>query len=121
MSLHDATGPYSHLDLAAVPFHPWFFDPAAQSFGDPEGRTPDWLVLDESPLRLYSGAPFELRELARQKYSLVQTFPATRGRARAAVYDQQDAFFLPFSRFDTVLRPGPTILIYRRIAPEHPF
>jgi 4-amino-4-deoxy-L-arabinose transferase-like glycosyltransferase len=121
MSLHDATGPYSRLDLAAVPFHPWFFDPAAQSFGDPEGRTPDWLVLDESPLRLYSGAPFELRELARQKYSLVQTFPATRGRARAAVYDQQDAFFLPFSRFDTVVRPGPTILIYRRIAPEHPF
>jgi 4-amino-4-deoxy-L-arabinose transferase-like glycosyltransferase len=117
MSLHDATGPYSHLDLAQVRFHPWSFDPVTASFGHPEGRTPDWLVLDESPLRLYSGAPFELRELARQKYSLVQTFSATRGRARAAVYDQQDAFFLPFSRFDTVERPGPTILIYRRIGP----
>jgi 4-amino-4-deoxy-L-arabinose transferase-like glycosyltransferase len=115
MSLHDATGPYSHLDFSQVRFHPWSFDPATGSFGHPEGRTPDWLVLDESPLRLYSGAPFELRELARQKYSLVQTFAATRGRARAAVYDQQDAFFLPFSRFDTVQRPGPTILIYRRI------
>lgn len=117
MSLHDATGPYSHLDLGHVRFHPWFFDPATQSFGHPQGRTPDWLVLDESPLRLYSGAPFELRELARQKYSLVQTFTATRGRARSAVYDQQDAFFMPFSRFYTVERPGPTILIYRRIAP----
>ncbi|MGB2716757.1 MAG: phospholipid carrier-dependent glycosyltransferase [Vicinamibacterales bacterium] len=117
MSLHDATGPYSHLDLAHVRFHPWSFDPATQSFGHPEGRTPDWLVLDESPLRLYSGAPFELRELARQKYSLVHTLTATRGRARSAVYDQQDAFFMPFSRFYTVERPGPTILIYRRIAP----
>jgi 4-amino-4-deoxy-L-arabinose transferase-like glycosyltransferase len=116
-SLHDGTGPYSHLDLARVRFHPWSFDPSTASFGHPEGRTPDWLVLDESPLRLYSGAPFELRELARQKYSLVQTFSATRGRARAAVYDQQDAFFLPFSRFDTVERPGPTILIFRRVAP----
>jgi hypothetical protein len=46
----------------------------------------------------------------------VQAFAATRGRARSAVYDQQDAFFLPFSRFDTVERPGPTILVYRRIA-----
>ena len=116
MSLHDATGPYSHLDLAHVRFHPWFFDPSTQSFGHPEGLTPDWLVLDEAPLRLYSGAPYELRELVQQKYSLVQTFAATRGRARSAVYDQQDAFFLPFSRFDTVERPGPTILIYRRIA-----
>jgi 4-amino-4-deoxy-L-arabinose transferase-like glycosyltransferase len=117
MSLHDATGPYSHLDLERVRFHPWSFDPTSKSFGHPEGRTPDWLVLDESPLRLYSGAPYELRELAREKYSLEQTFAATGSRARSAVYDQQDAFFLPFSRFYTVERPGPTILIYRRAAP----
>jgi len=117
MSLHDATGPYSHLDLTHVRFHPWSFDPVTKSFGHPEGRTPDWLVLDESPLRLYSGAPYDLRELARERYSLEQTFTATRGRARSAVYDQQDAFFLPFSRFYTVERPGPTILIYRRNAP----
>ena len=117
MSLHDATGPYSHLDLNQVRFHPWPFDPVTKSFGHPEGRTPDWLVLDESPLRLYSGAPYELRELARQKYSLEQTFAATRSRARSAVYDQQDAFFLPFSRFFTVVRPGPTIFVYRRNGP----
>jgi hypothetical protein len=117
MSLHDATGRYSRLDLSQAQFHRWFFDPVTKSFGDPEGRTPDWLVLDESPLRLYSGAPYELRDLARQEYSLVQTFVATRQRARSAVYDPQDAFFLPFSRFQTVVRPGPTILIYRRIAP----
>ena len=84
---------------------------------DRRRRDADWLVLDESPLRLYSGAPYELRDLARQKYSLVQTFVATGQRARSAVYDPQDAFFLPFSRFQTVVRPGPTIFIYRRIAP----
>jgi 4-amino-4-deoxy-L-arabinose transferase-like glycosyltransferase len=117
MSVHDATGRYSHLDLSEVEFHRWFFDPVTKSFGDPEGRTPDWLVLDESPLRLYSGAPFELRDLARRKYSLARTFAATRQRARSAVYDPQDAFFLPFSRFQTVIRPGPTILVYRRITP----
>jgi hypothetical protein len=37
-----------------------------------------------------------------------------RRRGRGGVYDQQDAFFLPFSRFQDVSRPGPTITIYRR-------
>ena len=32
----------------------------------------------------------------------------------AAVYDRQDAFFMPFSRFWEVERPGPTITVYRR-------
>lgn len=39
---------------------------------------------------------------------------ATKGAARSAVYDLQDAFFMPVSGFSTVIRPGPTVLIYRR-------
>jgi hypothetical protein len=30
------------------------------------------------------------------------------------MYDRQDAFFLPVSGFSTVVRPGPTVRIYRR-------
>lgn len=113
-SLHDAGGEYSQLDLRHLRFHQWYFDRAAKSFGDPQGRTPDWLVLHESPLRAYAGVPPEIRQLAQQRYVLVQTFTATRGRARSAMYDHQDAFFMPVSGFATVERPGPTILIYRR-------
>lgn len=113
-SLHQATAPYVELDLAAVRFHYWNFDAIKGSFGDPEGRTPDWLVLQQSPLSTYVRVPPELRQLAGEKYTLVRTFQATRGRARSAVYDWQDAFFMPFSGFDTIERPGPTILIYRR-------
>jgi hypothetical protein len=113
-TLSDAGGAYSRLDLRHVRYHPWYYDPATASFGDPEGRTPDWLVLQESPLRIYSGTPAPLRQLAQQKYTLVQTFAATNSRSRWAVYDQQDAFFMPFSGFHTVDRPGPTIRIYRR-------
>jgi 4-amino-4-deoxy-L-arabinose transferase-like glycosyltransferase len=113
-SLHEAGGPYVGLDLADVRFHSWGFNAAASSFGDPEGRTPDWLVLQQSPLWTYASAPLELRQLAAEKYSLVRTFRATTGRARSAVYDLEDAFFMPVSGFRTVERPGPTILIYRR-------
>lgn len=113
-SLHDAGGEYSQLDLRHLRFHQWYFDRASRSFGHPEGHTPDWLVLHESPLRAYAGVPPEIRQLAQQRYVLVQAFTATRGRARSAMYDHQDAFFMPVSGFWTVLRPGPTILIYRR-------
>jgi 4-amino-4-deoxy-L-arabinose transferase-like glycosyltransferase len=113
-TLHDAGGAYTKLDLRDVRFHEWPFDPDSNSFGHPEGHTPDWLVLSESPLRLYASIPPQLRQLAQEKYDLVLTLTATKGRARAAVYDLQDAFFLPFSRFDTIERPGPTVRIYRR-------
>jgi 4-amino-4-deoxy-L-arabinose transferase-like glycosyltransferase len=113
-TLHDAGGAYTKLDLRDVRFHEWRFDPNANSFGHPEGHTPDWLVLMESPVRLYASIPPPLRQLAQEKYTLVYTAAATRGRARAAVYDLQDAFFMPLSRLDTVVRPGPTIRIYRR-------
>ncbi len=113
-SLHDAGGNYSRLDLADLRFHQWVFDPATASFGHPEGASPDWLVLHESPLRVYASTPTALRQLAEEKYDLVFTAPATTRRSASAVYDLQDAFFLPMSGLGTVERPGPTIRVYRR-------
>ncbi len=112
-SLHDAGGSHTRLDLRTVRFHEWTFDRRTRSFGHAGGETPDWLVLHDSPLRLYAAIPPELRQLAAERYTLAAAFPATRGRARSAVYDHQDAFFMPFSGFRTIVRPGPTIWIYR--------
>jgi hypothetical protein len=114
-TLHDTGGDYSTLDLGRTPYHVWHFDPATRSFGHPDGHVPDWLVLHQSPLRTYGRHPAALRRLAEEKYELVREIRATRGAAGAAVYDMQDAFFMPISGFHTVVRPGPTVLIYRRI------
>lgn len=113
-SLHDAGGDYTRLDLWRPNFHRWNYDPATGSFGDPDGRTPDWLVLHDSPSSKYAATLPSLQGLAQSRYTLVHVVRATRGNDRAAVYDRQDAFFLPLSRFDTVIRPGPEISIYRR-------
>jgi 4-amino-4-deoxy-L-arabinose transferase-like glycosyltransferase len=118
-TLHEAGSQYAQLDLSAARFHRWFFDPATRSFGHPEGHTPDWLVLHESPLWTYGTVSAEIQQLAREKYVLVQIIRGTTGRpadggARSAVYDLQDAFYLPMSGFSTVERPGPTVSIYRR-------
>jgi hypothetical protein len=112
-TLHDAGGEYARLDYGRTPFHDWGFEPATKSFGDPAGRTPDWIVLYDSPLFTYATIDNELRFLVDRQYVLMKEVRGTRGDA-SGVYDLQDAFFLPFSRFDTVERPGPDVRIFRR-------
>jgi hypothetical protein len=113
-SVYDAGGTYVRLDLHGASYHQWIFDPRTQSFGDPDGRTPHWLVIPESPLRLYAQPEPAIKRLALERYTPVFVARGTRVLDTAAVYDQQDAFFLPWSRFWEVERPGPTVTIYRR-------
>ena len=112
--LHDAGSDYTRLDLRDRRYHEWHFTPATQSFGDPAGLTPDWLVIPDSPLRHYTGADPGLRRLADARYDAVYAVRGTTTPDARGVYDQQDAFFLPFSGFAEVERPGPTITIFRR-------
>jgi hypothetical protein len=113
-TLYAAETGYAMLDLRGLSVHSWQYDPASDSFVNAGGRMPDWLVVHQSPLSGYASAPAPLRRLAAERYDLVQTIAATKGAARSAVYDRQDAFFMPVSGFSTVIRPGPTILIYKR-------
>jgi hypothetical protein len=103
---------YAAIDLTDVPMHHWSFNPATGSFGDTGGRMPDWLILEESPLRTYAGISPELRRLATERYTLVRDVHAASDGW--AVYDLEDAFFMPVAGFSTIERPGPNIRIYRR-------
>lgn len=113
-SLHDAGSDYTRLDLRERRYHEWRFDPVAQSFGHPAGLTPDWIVIADSPLGHYASADPGLRRLVEQRYTSVYTVRGTTTLNATGMYDQQDAFFLPFSGFNEVERPGPTITIYKR-------
>ena len=114
-SVYDAGGDYAGSDLRDVVAHRWAvatFDPVANVFRDSGGQLPDWLVLPESPL-VYGTVPAALRQLAASHYTLVQTVAATDGPTDRSVYDVQDAFFLPVAGFGAIVRPGPTVRIYR--------
>ena len=113
-SVYDAGGTYVRLDLHGADYHQWIYDPRTHSFGDPDGKTPHWLVITESPLRLYALVEPSLQRLAAERYTPVLVVRGTRTLDSAAVYDRQDAFFMPFSRFWEVERPGPTVTVYRR-------
>jgi 4-amino-4-deoxy-L-arabinose transferase-like glycosyltransferase len=112
-SLHDAGGHYAQLDLWRVKYDRWDYDAFGNVFSAGPGRLPDWLVLDQSPLSAYTPRVPALWQLARRSYRLVVMFRGAPEQSDA-VYDLQDAFFVPISGFSTLERPGPTIYIYRR-------
>lgn len=111
-TLYDNGGAYAELNLTPAAIHHWQYDAASSAFLDAGGRSPDWLVLHESPLNLPTPAP--LVELARSRYDLMFTVTASTAGAGTSVYDRQDAFFMPIAGFAPIERPGPTIRVYRR-------
>lgn len=113
-TLHDAGGEYARLDLGGLRYHQWYFDARAETFGHANGDSPEWLVLPDSAVPSYTDVPLALRLLAASNYDLVKVIRGTGSRLGPAMYDQQDAFFVPVSGFSSVERPGPTIRIYRR-------
>ena len=115
-SLYDAGEQgYQRVFLGNVRAHVWRFgtsDVAAKIFRRTD-QIPDWLLLAQSPLEAYTPVPDELRQLATERYDLATIIRAA-SEPDPGVYDPQDGFFLPIARFEAILRPGPTVAIYRK-------
>ena len=105
---------YARLQLPAK-FQVWKEDPAINVMEAPAAALPQLVVVPSSPLTLYTPVSDLAREVLRKRYRVMARFDVEApGRAARAVYDEQDAFFLPMSGFGRLLRPGPTIEIYER-------
>ena len=81
-----------------------------------ESEQPDWILLQRSPLVLYSPVPPHLDRLVTEHYSLVETFPVSENMT-GVVYDQQDAFYLPLTGLHRITRPGPAFELYKKNRP----
>jgi len=79
---------------------------------EPATGRPDWILLQESPLP--SATQPIVKEFLRQGYVRVQDFVAL-SLADDHLFDQQDAFFVPFAGFKGVKRPGPNFALYKRV------
>ncbi|MCX6552108.1 MAG: glycosyltransferase family 39 protein, partial [Acidobacteria bacterium] len=117
-TVYESGREYVQVAIRSPRLHRWYYDPDTAHFvGATADMLPQWLVLHRSPLAAYTPIPASVDALARERYRLVQVFAATNDGARAADYDQQDAFFLPLRGFDRVMRPGTTISVYTRLRP----
>jgi Dolichyl-phosphate-mannose-protein mannosyltransferase len=81
----------------------------------PDGARPDWIILQRSPLVAYSHVPAGIERIVQSEYEPAGIFSPGETSPRA-VYDQQDAFFLPLDGLDRTSSPGPRIEVYRHRA-----
>lgn len=86
------------------------FDADAGTFSPAE---PTWVLVQRSPLVMYSRVPETLTRVLAERYTLVSTHSAEATPAALRVYDQQDAFYLPLAGFAGLRRPGPSFELYR--------
>lgn len=88
------------------------FDADSGAFAPAE---PAWILVQRSPLVMYSRVPETLERVLRDRYRLLTAFPtdATAGNVDR-LYDQQDAFYLPLAGFSGLRRPGPAFELYQR-------
>ncbi|GFP26889.1 ArnT family glycosyltransferase [Candidatus Hakubella thermalkaliphila] len=74
----------------------------------------EYVVVEEYFLRGYSTIPPDLLNFLKEKGTLLKSFyPYDGSEIRTEpVFDQMDAFYVPYSNFGGIKRPGPVIRIY---------
>lgn len=87
------------------------FDQATGRFRPGE---PDWILVQRSPLIIYSDVPPALERVIRERYALARRFSTEADPGVKRTYDQQDAFYLPLSGLEGIRRPGPSFELYSR-------
>jgi hypothetical protein len=93
------------------------FEPEVARFvsllGEPVSA-PRYVLLARHPVRRLPPPPAALLGLLERDYALLQSFVVAPLEPTQAVYDEQDAFFVPFAGFEGVERPGPSYFLYER-------
>jgi hypothetical protein len=77
---------------------------------------PRYVLIARHPVRRLPAPPAELLAVLERDYALLRSFEVVPLQG-SAVYDEQDAFFVPFAGFEGVERPGPSYWLYERRAP----
>jgi 4-amino-4-deoxy-L-arabinose transferase-like glycosyltransferase len=83
--------------------------------GAPATGRPDWIVVQDSPLP--SDTQDIVKGFLQHGYALMAVFHGM-DIGPDHVFDQQDAFYVPFAGFTHVRRPGPNFVVYRRVGPD---
>lgn len=99
-------------------YNEWAYDAKSNTFLFVDRKMdslPDYIVTSgKDPGVLQSAVTDKLRKILLHSYHLKQAFIVNQMEDKRNIYDRFDAFFLPFSGFKGVERPGPNFWIYER-------
>jgi hypothetical protein len=100
--------------------HGWAKEHQGGFYYVPESEisTADWIVVQRSPLGAYSQPSAEMEAYLETCCREVHRIPGIPVSLELGWYDQQDAFYLPMKDFRGIVRPGPTLSIYRPLPGE---
>ena len=88
--------------------------PELRSWTRKTGGLSDFMVIPRHPLR-FSWVPVWVEDMLYKDYRLIHTIQAFDPSVHGNMYDQLDAFYLPYAGLYGVERQGPNIEIYERI------
>lgn len=83
--------------------------------GEEVNFLPQFIIAPSYPLYIYSNIPENIRGILDSSYQLKKSFKVIDEDDQENQFDQQDAFYVPFTGFKSVERPGPNYYIYEKI------
>lgn len=95
----------------------WYYNSKISKFtfcGEIKDSFPDFIIMAESPLTVYNRTAEGINNILESYYNLKKSFVVIDINNKENLFDQQDAFFIPFTVFKDVKRPGPNFYIYER-------
>jgi len=98
-------------------FNILIYDNAIKAFiyHDQKVGLPNYIILEKSPLKMYSMISTEQENILKKHYYILKSFEAININNRRNWFNQIDAFYIPFFGFKEIQRPGPNIYIYKKI------
>jgi len=98
-------------------YNQWSYNTDTSSFEFNSQKTnafPDYIITQTSPLTAYTTVPPSITQLLQQQYQPLKSFEAIDTTEPRNLFDQQDAFYMPYAGFVNIQRPGPNIFIFVR-------
>jgi hypothetical protein len=100
----------------------WLYDSNTQTFslgGVTQLQPPDYILRQDYPLPGSSKVLPSIEQLLQRSYQLKKVFTAIEP-TKQQFFDQFDLFYLPFTGFDQVQRPGANYYLYERHQSDRP-
>jgi len=83
-------------------------------FNENKSGLPEFIIIQESPLIGWSHISKSIERLLSTYYHLQKAFIVINISQRNNLFDQDDAFYVPFAGFRDIARPGPNFYIYKK-------